>query len=324
MVPIEVQQWRQNVILTRDLDIHTDRAQFFARARKGEFTALFRGVWVPTPLWISLSRAEQYELRVKAAAAVDPAATFSHESAAVLWRLPMVGAWSVRIQTLAEELRGGRSNAMFQRHAAGVPLEFECIQGIRVTSLARTVVDIARSLPFGVAVTMTDAALRCSAHPAPGAPPVSLSQQSLLDELQFIPMRHGTAKARAVIEFASGLADRPGESMSRVSMRRARIPAPELQVRLRGASGKTYFVDFFWREADIIGEFDGAAKYRDPEFLRGRTPHAALLDEKWREDDLRAAGHGMSRWGWEVATSPDRLRAQLCAAGVCRNHGEVR
>jgi len=99
-------------------------------------------------------------------------------------------------------------------------------------------------------------------------------------------------------------------------MRSAGIPTPELQVELYGASGKRYFADFYWRDLRLIGEFDGVAKYKDPKFLRGRTPEQALLDEKTREDDLRAAQHGFSRWGWDVALSPARLAAQLRKAGV--------
>ena len=96
----------------------------------------------------------------------------------------------------------------------------------------------------------------------------------------------------------------------------AGVPAPQLQVELQGASGRWYVVDFWWPQFAHIGEFDGRFKYTDPEFLRGRTPERALLDEKLREDDLRAAGRGMSRWTWEVALSPNRLRQLLNAAGV--------
>ena len=91
---------------------------------------------------------------------------------------------------------------------------------------------------------------------------------------------------------------------------------PQLQVAIEGASGQVYIVDFWWPEFNMIGEFDGNAKYTDPEFLRGRTPEQALIDEKRREDDLRAAGHGMTRWHWQIACSLNRLRAHLLAAGI--------
>jgi hypothetical protein len=88
------------------------------------------------------------------------------------------------------------------------------------------------------------------------------------------------------------------------------------KVALAGASGRIYIVDFWWPQFNMIGEFDGDAKYTDPEFLRGRTPEQALLDEKLREDDLRAAGHGMCRWRWSTAMSVHSLHAHLRAAGI--------
>lgn len=91
---------------------------------------------------------------------------------------------------------------------------------------------------------------------------------------------------------------------------------PALQVELFGASGARYVVDFYWPALCHIGEFDGKTKYEDPVFLRGRTPAQALADEKFREDDLRAAGYSFSRWGWAVALVPARLATQLRRAGV--------
>jgi hypothetical protein len=50
--------------------------------------------------------------------------------------------------------------------------------------------------------------------------------------------------------------------------------------------------------------------------MNGRTPQQVMLDEKDREDDLRAAGHGFTRWDWGVAISPAAIRTRLLAAGV--------
>jgi len=318
MLTLEFQDWRDRITLTGDLDVPADRADFFARARRGEFVRLFRGVYVSASDWAASDARSRYELRVQGAAiaAAPEEPVFSHESAAVLWRLPLVGDWPVRAHVVEGRAAGGRANAMFQRHTSGIPEELSRIQGLRVTGLARTVVDLARTRPFASAVVLADAALRRNAHPVLGMPSSPLTREDFVAELAEIPLRHGSAKAARVIHFADGAADRPGESMSRCSMRAARLPMPELQAKLHGISGRTYFGDFLWREFNLIGEFDGAAKYSDPEFLRGRSPEEALMDEKRREDDLRAAGFRVSRWGWDVAISPARLRAHLVAAGL--------
>lgn len=310
-------EWRQHIHLTSDLETPGDRAEFYKRVRSGEYVALFRGAYIRANLLAAADRHEQYRWRVLAGAALsDGELVLSHESAAVMWRLPALGSWPARVHSLEPVAAGGRSTHAILRHTVGLPDEVISIDGLRVTTLARTVVDLARGRPFEQAVTFADAALRRTNHPVPGVPRSTLTRADLWEELAAAPMRHGTAKGRKAIDFSSELADRPGESISRVNMSIGGITPPELQVRMRGASGAEYIVDFWWKGFNKIGEFDGASKYSDPEFLRGRTPEQALLDEKFREDDLRATGRGMTRWPWKVAISPRLLRAHLLAAGI--------
>lgn len=309
-------EWRDHLVLTRELSTPGARAAFFARVRNGEFVAVSRGSYMPAEVWAGLDGDAQYRIVLHIVAELSGGSAFSHHSAAVLWRLPVVGAWPRRAHILVEEAEGGRSSSAIFRHTVGVPSDLQSIDGLSVTSLARTVVDLARVEPFGQAVVFADAALRRTAHPHPDVPRTALGKADLERELAQVPLRQGTAKIREVITFADGAADRPGESLSRTSMLRAGVSMPLLQVPLFGASGARYQVDFWWPVFDVIGEFDGQGKYVLPQFLRGRTPEQALRDEKFREDDLRAAGHGMTRWGWNVAVSPRRLAAHLAVAGV--------
>lgn len=217
------------------------------------------------------------------------------------------------------EQLGGKSTAAFVRHGFGIPADTVEIGGLAATTLSRTVVDVAdvaATVGFAHAVVVADAALRRTEHPHAAVPRTHLDSNLLLSELACATWSRGAAKALRVIEFADGRADRPGESMSRVSMHLARLTAPELQVRMLGASGSAYFVDFWWPEFNVIGEFDGKYKYTNPEYMAGRTAQQVLYDEKLREDDLRAAAHGFSRWPWATAVSPTLLRAHLARAGV--------
>jgi len=311
-------EWREHLVLSRDLQVAGERGEFFRRVRTGEFVAIYRGAYVRASEWEAMGRDARYLARIRAATAYarEPL-IFSHESAAALWRLPSVEPWPRRVHCLSQNSAGGRSNGMFVRHTVGVPDEVATVDGLAVTTMSRTVVDLAAASAFGQAVAMADAALRRTAHPISGVPGTALGKDDLYAELELLPLRHGTARARRVIDFADGLADRPGESMSRVSMWIAQLPMPRLQVRLAGASGRGYVVDFWWPEFNLMGEFDGRDKYSNPEFLRGRTPEQALHDEKLREDDLRALdGRRMSRWSWQIALSPARMRAHLLAAGL--------
>lgn len=315
MLAAEVLHWRGAVVLTRDLTVPGDRSEFYSRVRRGEYTAVTRGAFVTTARWNASTHDERYLLLIEAASLLHPDAVFSHYAAAAVWRLPIVGKWPSLVHVIGPPDGIQHSNSLFRRHLT-TPPEAEYVGSARVTALARTVTDMAATAPFGVAVTMADAALRRNIHPLEGLPPTSLTKDDLVEELAARDLRQGTARAARVIRFADPLADRPGESMSRVAMEIAHIPMPSIQVEVRGRSGRIYFADFFWPQWRKIGEFDGTAKYRDPDFLRGRTPEQALSDEKAREDDLRAAGYGMTRWGWSLALSPARLRAHLVAAGI--------
>jgi hypothetical protein len=240
----------------------------------------------------------------------------SHYSGAAVWRLPILGAWPTRVHVMKPRGSDARSTASIVRHSAVVPFTPVTIGDLHVTPLSSTVVDLAASLPFAAGVAVADAALRRSTHPIGLEHLGTVDRDRLLAELTRIPLTHGAARAARVVEFADGAADRPGESVSRVSMLRAGLSAPLLQVPLVGASGQEWTVDFYWPDFNVIGEFDGKVKYTDPAFLRGRTSEQALYDEKLREDDLRAVPHGFTRWNWSTAISPTALAATLRRAGV--------
>ncbi len=317
MLNYVTQEWRERLVLSRDRETPADRNRMYRSVQSGELIRVCRGAYLRADVWKSLNPDARYLLHVQAVAALaNHLLVFSHHSAAALWRLPLVGRWPTRVHIVEASSPGGISSAGIARHTWGIPDAIETIDGLTLTNLQRTVVDISRMSDFATAVVMADAALRRSEHPREGVPRTLLSREDLFGEAAGLPLRQSTVKVRKVIEFADGAADRPGESLSRVSMLRAGISPPQLQKELFGASGRRYFVDFWWPQFGVIGEFDGKGKYRDPEFLCGRTPEQALAEEKAREDDLRAAGHGMSRWGWDVAVSPRLLAAKLHRAGV--------
>ena len=268
-------------------------------------------------VWEKLEGDDRHRLLINAAARKSRRPfVVSHLSAAALWRLPAIRPWPDRVHVVQPRDSVTRSTASLIRHSDGIPAGLVTIDGHRVTDLAHTIVDLAATVPFRDAVVFADAALRRLVHPHPDFPEGAVTLDDVEELIVDRSARAGGTHARRVLEFADGRADRPGESVSRVSMATGRIPPPDLQVPVIGASGRRYFADFLWVHRRHIGEFDGAAKYSDPQFLRGRTPQQALLDEKQREDDLRAAGYRFTRWGWEVALSPSRLSAVLRHAGV--------
>lgn len=141
-------------------------------------------------------------------------------------------------------------------------------------------------------------------------------QQALQRVLDDLAPTRGRRRAQAVVEFANPLAGSVGESWSRVQVADAGLPAPLLQARFDDRLGLIGFVDFYWPDFGLIGEFDGLVKYSDPAMLAGRTPAQALTDEKRREDRLRGTGPRVARWVWATLRARGALAAQLRAAGL--------
>jgi hypothetical protein len=153
------------------------------------------------------------------------------------------------------------------------------------------------------------------AAPAPSNAAHELKEE-LLDALLSLTTDRNAQKALKALRFGTHLADSPGESLSRCGIHLLGFPPPELQHEFHDYLGHIGRGDFWWEHVRLLGEFDGEDKYRNPEFLRGRTPQQALVDEKWREDRIRATGASVSRWGWKTAIDSRLLYAKLFAAGL--------
>ena len=173
-----------------------------------------------------------------------------------------------------------------QVHCAPLsPDEIVVVDGIACTSPARTVVDVARTVPFEQAVVTADGALRGG-----------LDGPALAAALRRAKGWEGVPAARRVAAFADGRSESVGESRSRVVIAACGLPTPELQwpVRYRGA---TAYTDFGWVAQRTVGEFDGKIKYGRT-LAAGRTPGEVVYAEKLREDAIRAESWEVVRWTW--------------------------
>jgi hypothetical protein len=235
---------------------------------------------------------------------------FSHESAAMIWGMPTVGGVPARPMVTVAPGSGLRSNDVVVRREASLePSEIVEFRGIRLTSVMRTLVDVIASRPFLGGV--------CAAEYVMSKTPID--QDRLWAAITARKPMRGSRRAEDVARFASDLSGSPNESLCRVRFRELGFPQPEQQVEYRGSRGQRYFVDFNWRELDIICESDGRAKYESAEFLRGRTPEQALWDEKLREDELRAQCSAFVRLTWDDAWNRAGLVTKLTRAGIPRH-----
>jgi hypothetical protein len=274
-------------------------------ALRGDVERLRRGAFVGTDHWAQAVGDDRHRLLVNAAlAAASTPVLVSHRSAAVLWGLPLVGVADERVHLTYCRSSGGLGRGPVARHAVAAPLAGSLVDGMGVTTPARTVVDLARVHGFVTGVAAGDAALRSGL----------VTPDELLAEVAAIGGRRGVAGAREVVAFVDGRSESPGESLSRARMREFGLSLPTLQHDVFDGRGFVGRVDFWWEEYGVFGEFDGRAKYG----LDGEPGAAAarLWDEKLREDRLRATGPTMARWTWIDAWRGEPMIATLRRAGV--------
>ena len=173
------------------------------------------------------------------------------------------------------------------------------LYNLPVTTVARTVADLARTLPFMDGVVVADSALNQEKATKP-----ELSR--VLKECKGWP---GVRQARRVIDFADDRAESPLESAARVVFAEAGLDPPELQVTIHGAEFAAR-VDFLWRAQRVIAEADGLVKYND---------RKDLLNERERDHQLREAGYIAVHFTWrELFRTPEvviaRIRSALAGA----------
>ncbi len=263
------------------------RKETLHRLRRGAFTD--PGRCSPEELHVERVRA------VIAQSAVDQVA--SHISAGVIHRLPVDRRRLDKVHVIRPGVfRTTEFRDVIKRQRPGVSSVL--IDGIPVTPLTTTAVDLARLLPFADGVAAVDAARRAGAE---------LGDLRTMVASQ--PGRKGNGMARRAIEFSDPRAESGGESHARVQMAAAGLPAPALQVVFVDAEGEMR-VDFAWPDHGVVVEFDGFVKYG-----RLLAPGQELADvlrlEKHREARLRALGLVVIRIVWEDILRPARLGALI-------------
>ncbi|MCF8570299.1 hypothetical protein L5G32_08470 [Gordonia sp. HY002] len=188
----------------------------------------------------------------------------SHESAAAVLDLPVLTPCRGVVHFAIDAPGGGRKAKTRHYHCGLDADDVVVVDGVAVTTPARTVVDIGAAGTFAQALTAADSALRAG-----------LTRDELTEAVDR-RRRCGAAKLRAALRLADGCSANPGESWSRAQMIEAGLVAADLQVRYDLASGAYAVVDFDWA-GRLVGEFDGLRKYcRD--LLRARvrrTPSSA-------------------------------------------------
>ena len=272
-------------------------------AKRGDLIAIGRGVYADgdkARKLLSLSGGDQLLAVAAAVAVVGRGAVLSHQSAAYLHKVDVLGRPDSHDTTVALTCpahRGRRGRNGIQIHTASLSADQVTeVIGLPVTTAARTVVDLARTLEFRAGVVAADSALHQRL----------VTKADLLAQIAGCPRWRGARRAAEVVEFADGLAESPLESIARVVFRDRGLPAPQLQAWFGAGFDDSVRVDFYWPKYRTVAEVDGALKYSDP--MRAR---AQLRRDSW----LRGQGLEVVHFDWqEIIGAPDAVAAAIRTA----------
>jgi hypothetical protein len=298
--PLQVGLNQRRVLLAAGV---SDRELRLLRRRR-QITAVRPGAYVVEDL--AQDAVLRHRLAVHAAhTCLGAGAVISHLSAAVLHGLPLLGGPPARVHATRDRRSGGRTSRFVHLHAAVLePDEVVAVDGVLVTTLPRTLVDVGRTSSFEQALVPADAAFHTH----------RITRAEVDEALERAARRPGNGKARQALAFARPGAMNPGETLSRLAIHRAGLPPPALQHSVRTVAGLFLGqVDFWWEEFATAGEFDGRVKYG--RLLRpGQAPGDVVFAEKVREDAIRADRREVVRWTWRELESFDEVAHRIRAA----------
>lgn len=179
----------------------------------------------------------------------------------------------------------------------------ECcsVNGLRLTTPARTAFDIGRTRPPEQAAVHLDALVRVS----------GLKAADVLELADLRPGLRGVRRLRDVMRLIDGGAESPQETRLRLVLINAGLPLPETQIEFRDRFGDVRVrVDMGWRQWKVAVEYDGVQHWTDRRQRSWDIDRIAMLE---------ASGWVVIRVSAEMLTRPDvvirRVRDNLCAAG---------
>lgn len=211
----------------------------------------------------------------------------SHVSAALLHRLPVGGADLGEVHMTRTGTGGHRHEAGRRVHSGHLLADMiTSVAEVPVTTVARTLVDLAKYERLEVAVAAGDSALHNGL----------CGREELREALAALRGHPHSRRAGRAMALVDGRAESPGETRARLALNGARtpgglvLPTAELQISIFDESGK--FVgraDGGYPELGVLWEYDGLTKY-DRLRRPGQSVVDVVLAEKRREERLTELG----------------------------------
>jgi predicted transcriptional regulator of viral defense system len=257
------------------------------RRSRTEWRRVRRGAYAKRELVDGADERALHRLRVHAVmAATSRNVVVSGVSAAVLHGFDLWQPALSRVQLTSETDTSRLEPDVHHHHAELLSDDVVVVNRLRVTSIARTLVDVARTSDFEQGVVAADSALRLLECPCTDLRP-------LIDRYGQWP---GGRRLADIFNFADGRADNLAESRTRVLLHAALLPPMTPQVFIYDET----FVLVGIADLAAIGrgtlvEFDGRAKYG----IDDQDVRTQLIAEKMRGDHMSDLGYELARAMWE-------------------------
>lgn len=277
------------------------RARVARLAQAGLLVRLADGVYAAAEEFAAAAPWPAFALRTRAfLRACGPQAVAAGRSAVALLGLPaMRDPPPLPLVHVPREAGRSSNNGYGQVRAVPLPPEHCAVgNGCRLTSVARTVVDLGRTVPRADALVLADAAAT--------SPQVMAAMKAVLVFQSGWP---GSRAAAWVVEHADPYAESALETLGRLTFLENDLPVPVSNAWI-DTGRRRYRVDHLVPERWLVFEGDGSLKY-DNRLDAGRV----VAEQREREWQLRELGLEVVRYGWELARHDrQRLAARFAAA----------
>lgn len=269
--------------------------------RGGELVAVRRGVYTTRELWDAWDQYVERPLaRIRAShLTLDVPHVYSHDSSALLQRLPLIRPQESETHVTRTGINGSRIRFGIRHHgAAYLDSQVVTAHGLPALDVPRTVADLARTHGYRAGLVAADGALQ-----------LGFTRSQLAAAAEPMTSWPGVTDVRAAIADADPGAESVGETLSRELLTELGIGDAETQFAVRIPSGVA------WCDLRIgchVFEFDGRIKLRpvDRGGVAEQMAEQVVWDERRRQRDVCAEGLGMSRIYWEDFWGEARRRAR--------------
>lgn len=205
----------------------------------------------------------------------------SHASAAALLGVALLDPPARVCATFPRGHRGSIAGVHRHRGRLTPPGHVIRLDRVLLLSAARTVIDLGCELGVDTAIVAADSVLRDRLT----------TPDDLAATLTACAGWPGVSAAARAVALADPRAESALESLSRLRIADAGLPAPAPQMRIYDRHG--HFcgrVDLYWEQFGVIGECDGMGKYD--------SAPLSLRNERVRQGELEDTGLIAVRWGW--------------------------